>query len=101
MDTTNVALDVGERQDFHGAANSDSQLNPAPKRLLFSAHLDLMCKKLRRGFCAEEQEVLALLPFTVPNGWQPDDAARKELHDAAVIDSGDKNWARRLAAATR
>lgn len=55
------------------------ELNPSAKRLLLSAHLKLISKKLRRGACVEEGELLSLLPFTVPNGWQSDSTAPKEL----------------------
>jgi hypothetical protein len=74
----------------HPHFNSD--LDPAEKRLMLSAHLSLVAKKLRRGLCVEEREILDLLPFTVANGWQP---------ESAVIDSGDEDWARRLAVATQ
>lgn len=76
----------------------DSELTPETKRLLLSAHLSFVFKKLRRGLCVEEHELLALLPFTVRDGWQPDDTASDEPDDtAAVIAASDADWARRVA----
>jgi hypothetical protein len=72
------------------------QLNPAAKRLLLSAHLSLVCKKLRRGLSVEEQEILALLPFTVSNGSQPDEELRGEICDEPTED---QDWTRRVAEA--
>jgi hypothetical protein len=75
---------AAERKSPAFSINPDAQLNPASKRLLLSAHLSLMFKKLRRGVSVEEQELLALLPFTVPNGWQPETETEAE--------PGDQRW---------
>ena len=71
---------------------SAKQLNPAAKRLMLSAHLGLMCKKLRRGLCVEEQEILALLPFTVSNGFHPKD-------ETPPLSAEDLDWSERVASA--
>jgi hypothetical protein len=63
------------------------------------AHLNLVCKKLRRGLSVEEREILALLPFTIPNG-SPADEAHEEIYGepaGTMGDASDEHWARRLA----
>lgn len=79
-----------------------SELSTSSKRLLLSAHFEfLLFKRLRRGLPVEEGELLALLPFTVPNGWRPDKASH-ESDTTAVISGSDADWSRRVAeAATR
>jgi hypothetical protein len=86
VDSQTVAHVQNEVQHPSTSKNPDFQLNPAAKRLLLSAHLNLVAKKLRRGLSVEEQEVLALLPFTVPNGWQDE-------HESALqSDEDDQRW---------
>lgn len=82
-------------QEPLSSTNPHHELNPAAKRLLLSAHLSLVCKKLRRGLSVEEREVLALLPFTIPNNSQADDEAHDEICDEPAED--DRDWARRVA----
>jgi hypothetical protein len=71
-----------------GSTNSHHELNHAAKRLLLSAHLNLVRKKLRRGLSVEEREILALLPFTIPNDSQTDDSGSAK---------DDEGWAQRVA----
>jgi hypothetical protein len=68
------------------ARQGSPELDAATKRLLLSAHLGLVFKKLRRGLCVEEQELLALLPFTVPNGWQEESRTKRRP------DEQDQRW---------
>jgi hypothetical protein len=84
----------------HGSTNPDSQLDPSAKRLMLSAHLNLVRAKLRRGLSVEEREILALLPFTIPNGSLPGDEAHEEIYGAPagnMVDASDEHWWRRLA----
>lgn len=69
-----------------GSTNPDSQLDPAAKRLMLGAHLGQIFKRLRRGLSIEEQEIRALLPFTVCDGWRP------ELGNEPEPDEGDQRW---------
>ena len=83
-----------ESQRPPGSAYPDQELNPAAKRLLLSAHLNVISKKLRRGLCVEAGEISALLPFT--DGWRPNDEIHDDANGAPVTDSHDEQWAERL-----
>jgi hypothetical protein len=94
-ETQQAAIPVpsGARNLPSGNTNPDSELDPASKRLLLSAHLGAVHKKLRRGLSVEEREILALLPFTIPDG-----ATCKESRcDDADSAWRDEDWARRVA----
>ena len=97
MDNQKVTQVESEVQHPLKSANPDSKLNLAAKRLMLEAHLNLVRRKLRHGVSIQEKEIRSLIPFTVPDGWQPGDPAC----EAIVIDSGDEEWARRVAVATR
>jgi len=89
----NIALEVSSRPP---------ELNPTNKRLLLSAYLNLVCKKLRRGASVEEREILALLPFTVSNGSQRNDEPRYEIcgpMGEKAVDASDEDWSQRVAEA--
>jgi len=87
-------------QHPHGHANPNPELDAASKRLLLGAHLNLVAKKLRRGLSVEEREIVALIPFTIPNNPQADAETHDEIGDepaGSVVDASDEHWAKRLA----
>jgi hypothetical protein len=90
---------VDESQHLVGNSNPDSQLSPTTKRLLLSAHLNLVVKKQRRGVNVEQREILQLLPFTISNCSRAKDKERQEpARDEAITWSNeDADWARRMA----
>ena len=85
---------VDDSQHLIGSTNPDSQLNPAAKRLLLSAHLNLVAKKLRRGVDVEQQEILQLLPFTISSCSRPE--VEESARTVAWSDE-DADWARCMA----
>lgn len=87
-------------QHLTGRTNPVPELTPTEKRLLLSAHLSLVCKKLRRGLSVEEQEIRALLPFTISNGAQIDGDLRDEPSDTVAIDLSDRDWSERVTSAS-
>jgi hypothetical protein len=90
---------VNESQHLVGSNNPDSQLSPTTKRLLLSAHLNLVVRKLRRGVDVEQQEILQLLPFTISNCSRAEGEERQEPARDETIKWSDEDadWARRMA----
>lgn len=98
MSPCNLANVAPSRQEVFPPDSTNSQLNPAAKRLLLSAHLGLVWKKLRQGLPVEDREILALLPFTVSNGWRADEEISDESRDDSVApDGSDEDWSQRVA----
>jgi hypothetical protein len=97
VNNRNVAQETRSSLLLPGDANPNTELNPATKRLLLGAHLALLRKRLRRGLCVEEREILALLPFTVADGSRPE-GGKHELQSAPGV-ALDQEWWARLAEA--
>jgi hypothetical protein len=72
MDGSNVALELGGRQDFHGAANfseapcRETSLTQADCRLLLISSLTLFLRRARHGFPVTSADLLRLASYGDP-----------------------------------
>lgn len=72
MDNGNVALEVGRRQEFHGAVDlseipeRENFLTGADRRLLLISSLTLFLRRARHGYAVSSTDLLRLADYGDP-----------------------------------